>query len=66
MKEDEPIIINTMFNKGDKVMYGDMEAIIIDTHIEAGKEYASTYKIEIYTICFRRFWVHNKQISRLP
>jgi len=51
--------------KGDKVMYGDIPATIIDTNIEDGKEYTATYKIEIYTNYQQRFWVHNKELTEI-
>lgn len=55
--------MESKFKKDDKAIYKDKECLIIDTNIEDGKGYAATYKIEIYTNCQQRFWVHNKELT---
>lgn len=54
-----------MFNVGDFAVYNGMRAKIIDRDIEIGKEYATTYKIEVAGTCLMRFWVHNKKLSKI-
>ena len=48
--------------KGDKIFFNGNEGKVIDVNCEVGKEYATTYKIEIYKPFLMRFWVHNKQL----
>lgn len=50
---------------GDKAVYNGSVAIIIDRDYEEGIEYLTTYKIEVYTVCQKRFWVHNSSLRTL-
>ena len=57
--------MKTKFSKGEKVMYNEMLATILDVNIDDYPRVKPTYKIEVPKTCIQRFWVQERKLTTL-